>query len=144
MPKACPYVVVFTLWCCWVCWICWIACEWCTLLYNIKRSRFLLVGEPALWGYLCGLRLIWWRACSRRLRWACWFRCRWSACLLFTRVSWWCEVWDVLSLFCSLLIGAVAVVAFKRCFYVVEGVGDGNVHTSSIAVVFYVFHHVVR
>ena len=33
-----------------------------------KRSRFLLVGEPALWGYLCGLRLIWWRACSRRLR----------------------------------------------------------------------------
>ena len=36
--------------------------------YNIKRSRFLLVGEPALWGYVCGLRLIWWRACSRRLR----------------------------------------------------------------------------
>ena len=50
MPKACPYVMVFTLWCCWICWICWIACEWRTLLYNIKRSRFLLVGEPALWG----------------------------------------------------------------------------------------------
>jgi len=27
-----------------------ISCEWCTLLYNLKRSRFLLVGEPALWG----------------------------------------------------------------------------------------------
>ena len=37
------------------------------IIIYYKRSRFLLVGEPALWGYLCGLRLIWWRACSRRL-----------------------------------------------------------------------------
>ena len=35
--------------------------------YIIYKKQVPFVGEPALWGYLCGLRLIWWRACSRRL-----------------------------------------------------------------------------
>ena len=38
------------------------------IIIYYKKKQVPFVGEPALWGYVCGLRLIWWRVCSRRLR----------------------------------------------------------------------------
>ena len=56
MPKACPYVMAFTLWCLrygvvgFVEFVEFVELRANGAHYNIKRSRFLLVGEPALWG----------------------------------------------------------------------------------------------
>ena len=74
MPKACPYVIVFTL----------LFMLWCLrygvvefvefrangahYLYNIKKKQVPFGGGTCFVGYVWGLRLIWWRVCSRRLR----------------------------------------------------------------------------